>query len=53
MALAERLRYHQAHSAPIMKELKGWLQEQLEKREVEPNSPMGKPSHICSSTGSP
>lgn len=42
MEPAERLRYHQAHSAPIMKELKGWLQDQLEKKEVEPNSPMGK-----------
>jgi transposase len=42
MAPAERLRYHQANSAPIMKELKGWLQEQLEKKQVEPNSPMGK-----------
>jgi len=42
MEPAERLRYHQAHSAPIIKELKGWLQDQLEKKEVEPNSPMGK-----------
>jgi len=42
IAPAERLRYHQVHSAPIMIELKGWLQEQSEKKEVEPNSPMGK-----------
>jgi transposase len=42
MAPAERLRFHQAESGPMMKELKGWLKEQLEKKEVEPNSPMGK-----------
>ena len=42
MTPAERLSYHQGQSAPIMKGLKGWLQEQLEKKEVEPNSPMGR-----------
>lgn len=42
MSASERLVFHQAQSGPIMKELKGWLNDQLEKREVEPNSPTGK-----------
>ena len=42
MSPSARLSFHQDQSGPIMKGLKGWLQEQLEKKEVEPNSPMGK-----------
>lgn len=37
-----RLAYHQVHSAPIMSSLKGWMSEKLEKKEVEPNSSLGK-----------
>ena len=42
MTPVERLSFHQAESGPVMEELKEWLKEQLEKKEVEPNSPMGK-----------
>jgi len=37
-----RLAYHQTHSAPIMASLKEWMCEKLEKKEVEPNSSLGK-----------
>ena len=42
MTPGERLSYHQAESGPVMKELKEWLQAQLDQQEVEPNSPIGK-----------
>ena len=38
----QRLRYHQTHSSPIMKELKCWLQRQLEDKLVEENNSLGK-----------
>jgi len=38
----ENLSYHQTHSAPMMRELKGWLEKQLDGRKVEPNSGLGK-----------
>jgi hypothetical protein len=38
----ERLRFHQEHSKPLMKELKEWLKSQIEDKEVEPNSSLGK-----------
>ena len=37
----ERLRYHQQHSAPVMAELRAWLNAQFEERKVEPNSGLG------------
>jgi len=37
-----RLAYHQAHSQPLMDELKGWLDTQLDEHLVEPNSALGK-----------
>jgi len=37
-----RLAYHQEHSAPVMAVLQEWMQEQLDKRLVEPNSRLGK-----------
>ncbi len=37
----ERLRHHQEHSAPVMAELEGWLQAQIDERRVEPNSALG------------
>jgi len=37
-----RLAYHQAHSGPVMKRLKAWLDEQIDKHLVEPNSSLGK-----------
>lgn len=42
MSPSARLSFHQDQSGPIMKGLKGWLQEQLEKKEVEPKLPHGK-----------
>jgi hypothetical protein len=39
---AERLLYHQVHSSPIMNDLNTWMEEKIEKHEVEPNGPLGK-----------
>lgn len=41
MSPEERLRFHQAHSAVIMKNLKCWMNEQLAEKKVEPNSSLG------------
>lgn len=38
---AERLLYHQANSAAVMKELKTWMEQQIAERRVEPNSRLG------------
>lgn len=38
----QRLLFHQERSGPVMKRLNEWLQKQLDQREVEPNSSMGK-----------
>ncbi len=35
---AQRLAYHQAHSAPAMDALKGWMQQHFADKQVEPNS---------------
>jgi transposase len=37
----ERLSHHQQVSAPVMEELQRWLKEQMEQRQVEPNSALG------------
>ena len=37
----ERLRFHQAESAPWMEKLHGWMTEQFETKQVEPNSGLG------------
>lgn len=37
-----RLRYHQAHSGPLMKQLHEWMTEQIDSRKTEPNSGLGK-----------
>ena len=37
-----RLKFHQKHSAPLMEELKVWLERQIEQKNVEPNSSLGK-----------
>jgi transposase len=39
---AQRLAYHQAHSAPVMDALKDWMEQQLEDKQVEPNSRLGQ-----------
>ena len=41
MSDEQRLSYHQQHSAGVMSGLKDWLDEQIEQRNVEPNSPLG------------
>jgi transposase len=38
----QRLHFHQAQSSPKMAELKIWLTEQIEQRQVEPNSSLGE-----------
>lgn len=42
MSDAERLHYHQAHSGPVMEELKQWMEKQMAEKNVEPNSGLGK-----------
>jgi transposase len=42
MSTAARFASHQHYSGPIMAALKGWLEQQCEDREVEPNSSLGK-----------
>jgi transposase len=42
MSAEARLGYHQQYSGPIMEQLKHWLDEQFEERNVEPNSSLGK-----------
>ena len=39
---AERLRFHQEHSSPLMKTLHEWMEAQLAERKTEPNSGLGK-----------
>jgi transposase len=42
LSAEDRLRYHQAHSGPVMRELKEWIEAQLNNKEVEPNSALGE-----------
>jgi hypothetical protein len=42
MTSQERQEYHEANSGPIMKKLKEWIEEKFDKRQVEPNSTLGK-----------
>lgn len=37
-----RLRFHQEQSGPLMEELKIWIEKQIEDKNVEPNSSLGK-----------
>jgi transposase len=41
MTAEERLRNHQQHSAPMMEELRAWLNTQFAEKKVEPNSGLG------------
>jgi transposase len=41
MSPARRLRFHQDHSAEIMAALESWMNEQLDHKQVEPNSSLG------------
>ncbi len=38
----DRLRFHQEHSGPLMKDLHVWMEAQLAERKTEPNSGLGK-----------
>jgi transposase len=42
MTPGQRLSFHQVKSSSIMKELKTWLEEQLDQHKVEPNSGLGQ-----------
>ena len=42
MSADERLKYHQEHSAPLMREFEEWARTQLSDKLVEPNSVLGK-----------
>jgi hypothetical protein len=38
----DRLELHQTHSAPLLTQLKDWMQQQFDERRVEPNSGLGQ-----------
>ena len=42
LSAEQRLSFHQEHSQPIMEGLQRWMNEQFDKRLVEPNSGLGK-----------
>ena len=42
---AQRLVLHQQHSQPVMDSLHQWIKEQLEQKQVEPNSGLGQAIH--------
>lgn len=42
LAPEERLRFHQEHSAPVMKQLYDWLEARIHEKKTEPNSGLGK-----------
>ena len=42
LSTADRLRWHQERSRPIMNQLHGWLEAQLAGKKTEPNSGLGK-----------
>lgn len=42
LAPEERLRFHQEHSGPLMKELHQWMEAQFAEHKTEPNSGLGK-----------
>jgi len=39
---ADRLRFHQQHSSPVMQQLHRWMNQQLSEHKTEPNSGLGK-----------
>ena len=39
---ADRLRFHQEHSGPVMEQLHDWLEAQFAEQKTEPNSGLGK-----------
>jgi hypothetical protein len=41
----QRLRFHQEHSQPVLETLHAWMKEQLDLKQVEPNSGLGEAIH--------
>jgi len=41
----ERLSKHQSESAPVMAEIRQWMEEQFDKKHIEPNSGLGQAFH--------
>lgn len=42
---AQRLVFHQEHSQPVLEQLHQWMKEQIEQKQVEPNSGLGQAIH--------
>src|SRR5438093_1340917 len=42
LSAQERLLHHQTHSKPVMDKLHQWVSQQLEQKQVEPNSGLGQ-----------
>jgi hypothetical protein len=42
MTPSMRLKYHQAHSAPLMEQFHEWMTDQMDSKKTEPNSGLGK-----------
>jgi len=42
LSAAERLRFHDEHSAPAMTKLQAWMQHQIDGKFIEPNSSLGQ-----------
>ena len=47
LAPEARLRFHQEHSEPLMKQLHAWFEAQFEEKRVEPNSGLGEAITYC------
>jgi transposase len=48
----DRLRFHQEHGSPVMKQLHDWLEAQINERKTEPNSGLGaRQSRTSGDTG--
>ena len=43
----ERLEFHKTHSAPVMEELRQWMETQFAEHKTEPNSGLGKAISYC------
>jgi hypothetical protein len=47
MSPEDRLQLHQEASRPVMDRLKGWMDGQIEEKQTEPNSRLGKAIRYC------
>ena len=48
---SERLRFHQAHSAPVMDEIKEWMADQIDGKRRSQTRALARPSITCSRMG--